>query len=211
MTEKASASTKRARAIGITLGVLLLAGVVGLAVLLPKVSGTGGSVSMPETLPGGFTSIRTAELPEQAQGVDPDEFAAEQEEWVAYTEETATEVFGDPVSFDTYVSEDWQTAIYATVYSGDGGAVGPTMGLRSPESAEQQGMAAPPEELVSRGEAICKITWSQAPPGQQQGEQAAPQEVLCQQEHGGRTVQILTGGVSVDQATEYLENVADSI
>ncbi len=203
--------TARNRLVGILLGLVALGLLLVLAVLLPRVApGDSGSVTLPDTLPGGLTTIRAAEPPADA-GVDAEEFMAEQQKWVDYTEETASKAWEEPVEFDVYVDESYERGYFVTVYGGPGGAFGAPQGLLSGETAEAQGMALPATEMVREGEVVCEVTWPQIPADQEVAEDTRPARVVCQQPAGERTVQVAAADTTVGEAADVLADVIAGI
>jgi len=197
--------------VGILLGLALLVGLVGMAVGLPKLAGDSGGhgeVTMPDEL-AGFTSVRVASPPPGAQ-VSQEQLAAEQTEFVEYTEESATEELGHAVGFDVYVTEDFTDFFFAVVYDGES-ALLPTTGFQSQATAEKQGLVKPIQELVAQGDALCDVQWQQVPAGQGKPEDVLPARAVCQKQVDGRTLQVVTSETTLPATVEYLDELASRV
>ena len=200
-----STSTRRTTApIGLVAGVLALGVLIVLAVALPKLSGdeasaAGGSgeISLPDTLPGGYTVV------EQAIGELDPQGAEREAANAAYTDAQLDEFSDAPVATRTYLAEDQQSFVAVQVV-GAGGTFQLPLALVDPE---QFGLAKSPTELVEGGEdVLCQLNWGQVPV-EQADQLGDPQQVSCEYVTDEVQVRVSGSGVSVEETQTLLDEV----
>lgn len=194
------------RVVGLGLGAVVLALLVGLAVGLPKAEGDTAATVLPDTLPGGWTAtdvLDVADVP--AESGITEEAIQRQADRRAYAEARFAEAYDDAPSFRTYVDETLQKFVLVTVFVGEGQAFLPG---EPPVDPEAEGLARSNTELVREGDALCSVSYQPVPAGQETGDPAA---VSCQQPVDGQTVQLQTQGVSLDDTFALLDDIATEI
>lgn len=182
---------------------MLLAVIVAFAVLLPRLGeGSHAAAELPDTLPGGWTSLEDLDVPEGA----PDDFLEQQAAAVDYVRDTLAEVYDDGTAFRAYATEDRASFATLTVFESTGGAFTAPDGILS--DPEALGLDKAPVELVREGDALCVVNNQTGQSGQPSDPEAPPLSVNCQLTAGGQTYQIGTQQLSVAEAVELLEAAA---
>jgi hypothetical protein len=196
-------SNRRVVLPGVILGVVLLALAVVFAIVLPKVNGEPSDVSLPDTLPGGYTATDLEKAYAKAPGA-----TAEQVKQASATERTAR-AYGDKAlaasgavaATRTYVTKDLSSPLVVQVFRAPGGAFSPFQ-FSDPKTA-QSGQQV--ERLVSKGDVVCIETGSADGKG---GVQAS--YVQCQKSEGDTTVQVTTP-LALDKAVGVVDDVFDEV
>lgn len=194
------------RAVGLSLGAVVLGLLVVLAVALPKAEGATGVAELPTTLPGGWTAtdaIDPDDAPEEA-GVTA-EAIERQAERREFAEQAYAEVYDEAPAFRTYTDSTLQKYALVTVFSGESDAFLPG---DPPVDAEVEGIARSNTDLLREGDALCSVSYQLVAEGQDAGD---PTAISCQQPVAGQTVQVQTSGVSVDDTFALLAALADEI
>ncbi|MCY7396976.1 MAG: hypothetical protein LH468_12670 [Nocardioides sp.] len=194
-----------ARVSAIVLGVLLLVAMAGFAIGLPRLAQDEASsgVSLPDTLPGGWTAIERAGGPD---GADDAEFTAQQAQAVTYVNEVLGGVYDEPTGFQAYVNDARDSLVTVTVFDAAGGAFAPANGVADPALF---GLDRAPVELTREGDAVCIANYQSAAQSGQapQGDPDQPLSVSCQTTQGAQTVQLGSQGMSVGDTVELLDRV----
>lgn len=197
------------RAVGLGLGAVVLGLLVVLAVALPKAegeTGTAGAVALPDTLPGGWTATDALDvdaLPAEA-GIDA-EAIQRQADRRAYAEQAYAEVYDEAPTFRTYTDDSLAKYALVTVFTGESAAFAPG---DPPVDAEAEGLARSTSELVREGDALCSVSYQAVAAGQEAGE---PTTISCQLPTAGRTVQLQTQGVPVEDTFALLDDLATEV
>jgi hypothetical protein len=193
VTSSRSQTRSQGLVAGVAVGAIALALLVVLAVLLPKAHGAEvESVDLPDELPGGLIALDVdRELPAEA-GL-PDNFAQVQGAQARTTMSDYEDAYGDPVAFRGYADQQLQTVAFVTVFAGDGDAFGPDFGTSQST------------QLVKSGDAVCELSFQQTQTGQVSDE---PTTVTCQVSGEGQTVQVATGGISVEETVKLADGIA---
>jgi hypothetical protein len=169
--------------------------------------GSTAPITLPDALPGEWTAVDVVD----PQSDDPDAaatFAKEQKAGVAYVNEVLGEVYPDyPTAFRAYANDDLSAFVTLTVYDAPGGAYAPN-GL---SSAERVHLARATLELVRVRDAVCQVNWQSVPDTQEFPADAAPLATSCQLSRDGRTFQMGTQRMSVDDTVSLLEQAADAV
>jgi hypothetical protein len=188
---------------GVILGVLALALAVVFAVVLPKVNGESGDISLPDRLPGGYTATDLAEAYQGAEGA-----TAEKIQQASATERIARsyankqlEDSGVTAETRTYVSKDLSSPLVVQVFRAPGGAFAPFQ-FADPKST-QAGQQV--QRLVRKGDVVCIENGSADGNG---GVQSA--YVECQKSEGDTTVQV-TSPLPLDKAVKVVDDVFDEV
>jgi hypothetical protein len=187
---------------GAVLGVVVLALFVVFAVLLPKANGEG-DLSLPDTLPGGYTATDLTKAYRDAPGATADKVAE-----AAATERSAR-TYGDKVLAASgveavtrsYVTKDLATPLVVQAFRARGGAFAPFQ-FADP-AASQQGQSV--ERLVKKGDAVCIERGAADGNG---GVQAS--YVECQKSEGELTVQV-TSPLSLAKTVDLVDDVFEKI
>lgn len=171
----------------------MLALVVGFAVGLPKVESEGvESAALPAELPGGWVALESLDG-SQAGAID-------------YVNGVLGSVYaGEPTEFRAYANEGQQALITATVFAASGGAFAPANGVADPELL---GLDRAPVELTRNGDAVCVSSYQS---GAQSSGEDPPLSVSCQESHEGRTVQIGSQGLSIDDTVALLGDLVTAV
>lgn len=188
---------------GVVLGVLLLALAAVFAILLPKVNGESGDISLPDTLPGGYTATDLAKAYQGAEGATDANV-----EQASATERSARtygnkqlEDSGATAETRTYVNKDLSSPIVVQVFRAEGGAFAPFQ-FADPKTT-QAGQQV--QRLVRKGDVVCIENGSADGNG---GVQAA--YVECQKSEGDTTIQV-TSPLSLDKAVKVVDDVFDEV
>jgi hypothetical protein len=192
-------STRRVVLPGVILGVLLLALAIVFAVVLPKVHGDSGAISLPDTLPGGYTATDLADAYKQAPG------ATDAQVQQASASARTTRAYGDQALKDsgvtaatrTYVDKNLQTPLFVQVFRASGGAFSPFQ-FSDPKNAQANEQV---QHLVRKGDVVCIENGSATGQG---GVQAS--YVECQKSSGGTTVQV-TSPLAIDKAVSLVDDI----
>jgi hypothetical protein len=188
---------------GVVLGVVLLALAAVFAILLPKVNGDSGDISLPDKLPGGYTATDLAEAYQGAQGATDDKIAqasATERSARSYGNKQLKES-GATADTRTYVNKDLSSPLVVQVFRASGGAFAPFQ-FADPKTT-QAGQQV--QQLVRKGDVVCIENGSADGNG---GVQAA--YVECQKSEGDVTVQV-TSPLSVDKAVKVVDDVFDEV
>jgi hypothetical protein len=196
------------RAVGLGLGVVVLALLVGLAVGLPKAEGASTSevAELPTTLPGGWTAtdaVDPADAPE-GSGVDADAIEAQAEQ-VVYAEKAYAEVYDPAPHYRVYTDDSLQRFVLVTIFAGESSAFLPDSPPVDPQAigAERSGT-----ELVREGDALCSVSYQLVAAGEDAGE---PTAVTCQRPVDGQTLQVQAQGVTLDDTFAFLDELAAAV
>jgi hypothetical protein len=202
-------NAQRNRRLGLGVGVIL--GVIGLAllvvfgVLLPELTDEE-AVELPDALPGGWVAADVAASgtgDDRGSGIDARERATE------YVRAVYADACDEPVAFRDYADADLSTFVVVTVFTSDGGAFGPPNGVADPE---QLGLKGATTELVRRGDVLCIANHQPVAEGADDTQESAtPLGVTCQLPTEGRTIQLATNGLSLDDTIDLVHEVADRI
>jgi len=192
---------------GIAFGAVALALVVLFAVFLPKAEGDSANTSaitLPKTLPGGYTS---AALPAAWKGnpsVAGQEDAivkqvqAELDYGNAQLKKTTGGGFGNAI----YLKDSGQSIFFVQAFRAAGGAVSP--GEISDPTKLQPGTSV--DQLTTVGKATCIVTGSVASGGQVQQAQTK-----CQESKGQLTVQVMAPSVASSDVAKVADLVLSQI
>jgi hypothetical protein len=195
-------------AVGALLGVLSLAAVVVFAVGLPEIT-EPDAAELPDSLPGGWLAVDIATPSDGATDSEGSASADSQRKATEYVREVYDEVYDEPVAFRAYADDDFSKFVVVTVFTSDGGAFGPPNGVADPEQLELQRATT---ELVRRGDVVCVANYQAV--GLDEGETEdsdIPLGVSCQLPTDGRTIQLATNGLDVDDTVDLVHEVADRI
>lgn len=188
---------------GIILGVVVLALAAVFAIVLPKVNGETDDLSLPATLPGGYTASDLAQAWKGAPGATDDKIdqaAASERTSRDYGDKTLAAAGVDAVT-RTYVGDDYQTYVVVQAFRAQGGAFSPFQ-FTDPANAESGQEI---QHLVKHGDAVC-IEFGSA--DGQGGSQAS--YVECQKSEGDYTVQV-TSQLELDEAVKLVDVVYDEL
>ena len=188
---------------GVILGVLLLAVAVVFAIVLPKVNGDSGDISLPDKLPGGYTATDLPAAYKGAQGA-----TAAKVQQASASERTARSfankqlaASGATADTRTYVTKDLSSPLVVQVFRASGGAFAPFQ-FADPKTT-QAGQQV--QTLVRKGDVVCIENGSADGNG---GVQAA--YLQCQKSEGGTTIQV-TSPLSLDKAVKVVDDVFDEV
>ncbi|MDH2414282.1 hypothetical protein [Nocardioides sp. CER19] len=196
-------NTRRVVLPGVILGAVVLALAAVFAIVLPKVNGDTGDVSLPDKLPGGYTATDLSDAYKNAPGATDDKVKQ------ASATERSARAYGNKVlkasgvegETRTYVDKSLSAPLVVQVFRASGGAFSPFQ-FTDPKTA-QQGQQV--ETLVRKGDVTCIQTGSADGKG---GIQAA--YVECQKSKDNLTVQV-TSPLAVDKAVGVVDNVYDEV
>lgn len=201
--------------IGAVIGVLLLGAVVAFAVLVPELDDDKAAAVehsyeadadpepapavLPDSLPQGLVAADSGDL-----GADvPIDGLLEQE---ASAGEELEKLFDAKAVFRLYASPssaEKQALAQVVVIDGEPGLFTPETIPIDPALLD---LARPPVEMQRIGDAVCSVNYGQpVAAGQPIDPTAPPLTVRCQQGAGGRTYDISTQGLTVEEAIEVLE------
>lgn len=192
-------SNRRVVIPGVILGVLLLALAVVFAVVLPKVHGESGSISLPDTLPGGYTATDLVDAYKNAPG------ATDAQVQQASASARTTRSYGDKALADsgvtaatrTYVDKKLQTPLFVQVFRAAGGAFSPFQ-FSDPKTAQASEQV---QHLVRKGDVVCIENGSSDGQGGVQ-----PSYLECQKSEGNTTVQV-TSPLALDKAVSLVDQI----
>jgi hypothetical protein len=195
--------------VGIALGVVLLGLMAAFAIGLPKAADAdegappAGDLSLPDTLPGGYTA---ADLPEAFTGEYADraeEVSKLQQSAREHGDQVLADVLSEPAVTRTYASKDLKTAVFVQGFRAAGGAFAPDS---LPDPADTQGQSVP--QLVAVGDGACIVspptTQAGAPPADAS---APPAYAQCQVSEGELTVQVGAQGLQAESMVEIADHV----
>ena len=196
-------SNRRVVLPGVIIGVLLLALAVVFAVVLPKANGDNGDLSLPDTLPGGFSATDLSSTWKNAPEATADkvESAAASERSARTYGDNAFEAAGVDAVPRGYIDEKFQQPVFVQAFRAQGGAFSPFQ-FADPKSA-QSGQQV--QRLVRQGDAICIEVGSSDGQGGSQ-----PAYVQCQKSEGDLTVQV-TSPLALDKAADLVDTVFDEV
>ena len=197
--------------VGLALGVVLLGLVAAFAIALPKAAdadegaeepaASTGPLTLPDTLPGGFTA---ADLPEAFTGdyaARADEISKTQEAAREHGDQVLADVLGAPAVTRTYASEDLH-AVFVQGFRAAGGAFAPDS---LPDPATAQGQPVP--ELVAVGDGACIVTRQAAQAGAAVDPTAPPTYAQCQVSEGELTVQVGAQNLEAEDMVDIADHV----
>jgi len=195
-------SERSAGPVGILLGVVLLGAVAAFGIALPKATGddedreAAAPVELPDTLPHGLVAQDTVEGPQGEQ------YATVQGSAVAGLEE----IFGAPAALRGYAARGGAVQATVTVLDRAPGLFDPH---GPPIDPEVLGMERSVYELRRVGDAVCDLFWQQVvPQGAAVDEAADPAALQCQLGVGDRTIELFASGMSIEDAADVLESLA---
>ena len=196
-------------AVGVGLGAVGLALMFVFAVVLPEVT-EPDEVELPDSLPGGWVAADVAAIPtDLVDEGDAAEFAESRERATEFVREVYAEVYDEPVAFRAYTDKDLSQFVVVTVFTSDGGAFGPPNGVADPEVLQLQRATT---ELVRHGDVVCVANYQPVAQGEEADEDAdTPLGVSCQLPSEGRTIQLTTNGLSVDETVQLVHDVEDAM
>jgi hypothetical protein len=178
---------------GLSLGVIVLALFIVLAVLLPRAEGSTGSVALPDTLPGGY---KATDLDATFAGQsDLGQVAKQQRDRLEDTKKAYDGVYDEPVAFRAYTDKTLNSLVGVTVFGDEGDTFGPPVGTSQAS------------DLVRQGDVVCEVTYSQDQSGQVS---STPSSVVCQLPAHEQTIQVAAGGLTVPQVVKLTHDV-DSV
>jgi len=192
---------------GIALGAVALALVVVFAVFLPKAVGDttdASPITLPKTLPGGYTS---AALPEAWKGNSnvagqEDQIVQQVQAELDFGDSQLKKTTGGSFGNAIYLKDSGQSIFFVQAFRAAGGAVSP--GEISDPSKLQQGTSV--DQLTTVGDATCIVTGTVATGGQVQ-----PAQTKCQQSDGDLTVQVTAPSVAASDVAKVAALVLDQI
>lgn len=192
-------STRRVVLPGVIIGVILLALAVVFAIVLPKATGEHDAITLPDTLPGGYTATDLPAAFEGAQGAESGQVDA------AVRNEKAARDYGNKSLEEsgvngatrTYVGKDLKTAVIVQAFRAPGGAFSPFQ-FSDPRTA-QAGESV--EHLVKQGDSLCIER------GQADGKGGVQTSyVECQRSEGDLTIQV-TSPLALDKTADLVDDI----
>lgn len=193
---------------GVAIGAVILAILMVFAVGLTKwhKNDLGQSISLPDTLSGGFKAIdglSYATLPaaqqKQTSQSQFDQSIATLKKSTATESSALTNAFGIAVTSREYISSDFQSEVQATAYRGPGGIFG------NGENLANSSTGGPGTGSMQRvGDTICYVD-----AGSSQT-QTSPQ-AECQRSSDNLTVQVRTTDGKAATASKYADEVYNDI
>ena len=193
---------------GIALGAVALALVVLFAVFLPKAtrddSADASPITLPKTLPGGYTSAAVPAAWKGNTGVagKEDQIAEQVQSELDFGDAQLKKTTGGSFGNAIYLKGGGQSIYFVQAFRAAGGAVSP--GEISDPSKLQQGSSV--DQLTTVGDATCIVTGSVAAGGQVQ-----PAQTKCQQSEGELTVQVSAPSVAASDVAKVAALVLDQI
>ncbi len=193
--------------VGIALGVVFLGLLAAFAIALPKAADAGevtapaGDLTLPDTLPGGYTA---ADLPEAFTGDYADraeEVSKAQQAAREHGDMVLADVLDEPAVTRTYASTDLH-AVFVQGFRAPGGAFAPDS---LPDPATAQGQPVP--ELVSVGDGACIVSRQPSQTGAPVDESTPPTYAQCQVSEGELTVQVGAQGLQPDEMVDIADHV----
>jgi hypothetical protein len=188
---------------GVILGVLVLAVAAVFAVLLPKVNGENDDLTLPDTLPGGYSAVDLDKTYADAEGATKAQIA--EAAAAARTDRSYGDKALDKAGIDAvtraYASKDLQNGVFVQVYRASGGSFSPFQ-FSDPSSA-QAGSSV--QQLVRKGDVVCIENGAADGKGSIQTSFAQ-----CQKSEGDMTVQV-TSSLDLDKAVALTDDVFDEV
>lgn len=180
------ASSSRTPVVAIVLGLLLVAAVVAAGLLVERA--TDSDLELPTALSGGLRA--DGDLPEAA----------------VLAQRELEETLDETVALRTYRDTESEIDVTLTVIDAEAGPFAPDGPQPVPESL---GLERAGTELVREGDVLCRLAWGRTIVEGEQLPEGDPTAVFCQLGADSRTYWLNGRGVSVDEAVEILEDVAD--
>ena len=193
--------------IGIVVGLVILTSMVLFSVVLPEATADEEpaektvSLSLPDTLPGGYSaadlesSFAEGELAAQAEAI-----AKQQADGTEYGNKVLPEVLGTEAVTRSYVVNGTE-AVFVQVIDAAGGAFAPSS-LTDPESTNGAGGIT----MQNVGAGVCILTVGQL----QQGQTEAPTSSECQATRDGITVQLSSDTISAGDLMALADDVFEA-
>lgn len=203
------APTSRTALLGAVLGLVCLGLLVAFALGLPESSSDSEDVSsapitLPGSLPGEWTAVDVVSPDGEAD--DAEQFAKDQQEAVGYVNGVLGEVYDAPTAFRAYANDSRTAFVTLTAFDAPGGAFAPN-GFTDPERAK---LARPQLELVRVDDTVCQVNWDPIPEGEEVPADDVPLGTSCQVSDAGRTFQMGTQGMSVQNTVDLLAQAVDA-
>ncbi len=180
------ASSSRPPVVPIVLGVLLVAAVIAAALLIERA--TDGDIDLPESLPGGLRA--DGDLPAAA----------------VVAERNLEETLDATVTLGTYRDDNDESDATLTVIDAEAGPFAPDGPQPAPEAL---GLERASTELVREGDVLCRLAWGKSVAEGATAPDEDPVALYCQLGADGRTYWLNARGISVDDAVEILDDVAE--
>jgi hypothetical protein len=181
-----SAPASRPSVVAMLLGLVVVAAVLAGALAIEQA--TDNDLDLPDSLPGGL----------RADEPLPDAAVDAGRELEATLDET--------VALRTYVDAGREINVTLTVIDAEAGPFAPDGPQPMPEAL---GLERAGTELVEDDGVLCRLAWGRTVVDGDELPDADPVGVFCQLGAHGRTYWLNGRGVSVDDAVEILESVAD--
>jgi hypothetical protein len=193
--------------IGIAVGVVLLGLVAAFAIALPKAADADDAdspaldLSLPDTLPGGYTaaddpdSFQGGQLASQAESI-----AGQQAANSTYGNKVLPDVLGRSAVTRTYVL-DGTKAVFVQAFESEGGAF-------APNSIPDPANGSPATVMKQVGDGACILSYGQPVQGQAATEPAFSQ---CQVTRDRVTVQIGASGIDAADLVDVAGGLADDL
>jgi len=198
-------SSRTSTWVGIALGIVILGLLAAFSIALPEASGDEDTkdavieLSLPDTLPGGYTASDDAQAFAGGQlAAQADDIAKQEGANQTYGNKVLPDVLGTSAATRTYVANGTD-AVFVQVFQSTGGAFAPNS---IPDPANTGGQAA--TEMKAVGDGACILSYGQA---QAEGQAAPVAFSQCQVTSGELTVQIGSSQVTADD----LVAVADDL
>jgi hypothetical protein len=201
----------RSTILGAASGVVLLAGVFGFAVGLPKVVGddsdahadTDASQSAADDRPAADLlpdTILNGALQRYEQ-IDQ-KYAKVAGEVEGYSGDKLTEVFGNDSAVGLYATPDLEVRVEVTIYDGESGLF---LQTGPPVPPEMNPTAQTISDLLRERDTPCIAQWQV----RAYQEKAPPFQVQCQRVYSGRTINVYAApGLTVEQTVDIVEDIA---
>ena len=196
-------SERNAGPIGIGLGVVLLGAVAAFGIALPKATGDdeadaapSTTITLPDELPHGLV----------AQDTEGGEIAARYQSGQDAAVDEFEEIYPEPAAVRGYANADGSIQVTITTLGRAPGLFNPH---GPPVDPEPLGYERWIYELRRVDDTVCDLFWQEpVQQGQPVDSGAAPASIQCQQEDGDRTDQLFGQGLTLDQAVDVLDAVA---
>ena len=192
-------SNRRVVLPGVILGVVVLALAAVFAIVLPKVHGGSGELSLPDRLAGGYAATDLPATWKNAPGATADKIesaAAGERNSRAYGDKSFKQAGVDAVT-RSYVDAKFEQPIVVQAFRAPGGAFAPFQ-FADPKTA-QAGQQV--QRLVRKGDALCIEVGSADGHGGSQ-----PAYVQCQKSEDNLTVQV-TSPLQLAKAVDLVDAV----
>lgn len=193
--------------IGIVVGLVILTSMVLFSVVLPEATADEEpaektvSLSLPDTLPGGYaaadleSSFAEGELAAQAEAI-----AKQQADGTEYGNKVLPDVLGTEAVTRSYVVNGTE-AVFVQVIDAAGGAFAPSS-LTDPESTNGAGGIT----MQNVGDGVCILTVGQL----EQGQTEAPTSSECQVTRDGITVQLSSDTITAEDLMALAADVFEA-